>query len=291
MRLRVLVGLLVLPSLALAKPKGKAAPAAVPAEGDAPPTTKTASPCGEKVLPLAVGNSWTYGMIPAPNPPDDQIKRISPAEVDSITITVKSIETPTKGGDTTITLEEKTSTDVTHERDPKKKLIDEHTYTTTIVCNAKKFEISPDSFFFAGEPGGYLGMKVESIERPKGGSWQLTNGDFGDHGWREDVHLAWTRLPFEGSQAKLGAGKLELERQFTPENPEPVSTKLGTYTAEKLALITTGRVINDGAPADAKPMEIPAGWVSTLWVTPGAGVVQTLNPYAHMYQLTQVTLK
>ena len=289
MRFRALVAVLALPTLALGAPK-KHAPAPVAAGGDAPPTTKTPSPCGEKVLPLAVGNSWTYGMIPAPLPPDDQIKRISPAEVDSITITVKSIDTP-KGGDTTITLEEKTSTDVTHEADPKKKLIDENTYTSTIVCNAKKFEISPESFFFAGEPGGYLGVTVDSIERPKGGTWQLTNGDFGDKGWREDVHLSWTRVPKPESQAKLGSGKLELERQFTPENPEPISTKLGTYTAEKLAMMTTGRVINPSAPPDAKPMEMPANWVSTFWVSPGAGIVQTLNPYAHMYQLTQVTLK
>src|SRR6185503_14379614 len=158
MRFRVLVAVLALPTLALGAPK-KHAPAAAPAAGEAPPppTTKTPSPCGEKVLPLAVGNSWTYAMIPAPMPPDDQIKRISPAEVDSITITVKSIDTP-KGGDTTITLEEKTSTDLAKDKsDPKHKpIMDEHTYSSTIVCNAKKFEISPESFFFAGEPGGYI---------------------------------------------------------------------------------------------------------------------------------------
>jgi hypothetical protein len=289
MRLRALVAVLAFPALALATPKKKGAPAiVVPTQGDTPPTTKTPSPCGEKILPLSVGNSWTYSMIPAPLPPDDQIKRISPAEVDSITITVKSIDAK-KGGDTTITLEEKTSMDVTHEKDPKKKLIDENTYTSTITCNAKKFEISPESFFFAGEPGGYLGIRVDSIDHPKGTSWQLTNGDIGDKGWREDVHLSWTRVPTEGSQAKLSGGKLELERQFTPENPEPISTRLGTYAAEKLGLVTTGRVINDGP--DAKPNEMPANWVSTLWIAPGAGVVQTLNPYAHMYQLTQVTLK
>jgi len=38
-------------------------------------------------------------------------------------------------------------------------------------------------------------------------------------------------------------------------------------------------------------MELPAAWVSTLWLAEGAGVVQTLNPYMHMYQLSAVTLK
>jgi hypothetical protein len=294
MRFRVLVALLAIPTLALGAPKRRgAAPPQVVQVGDAPPTTKTPSPCGEKILPLSVGNSWTYAMVPAPTPPDDQIKRISPAEVDTITITVKTIDTP-KGGDTTVTLEEKTSLDLTRDKgnDPKRKpVIDEHTYTSTITCNAKKFEISPESFFFAGEPGGYIGLKLDSVDHPKGTSWQLTNGGIGDQQWREDVHMAWTRVPTEGSEAKLGSGKIELERQFTPQQPEPIATKLGVYTAEKLGLITTGRVINDGAAPDAKPMELPANWVSTLWIAPGAGVVQTLNPYAHMYQLTQATLK
>jgi hypothetical protein len=297
MRSRALVALFAVPALALGAPKKKGAPAAAPSPDDAAPvvapTTKTPSPCGEKVLPLSVGNSWTYQMVVAPLPPDDQIKRISPTEVDSITITVKSIDAAPKGGDTTITLEEKTSTDLLRDKgDPKHKpVLDEHTYTSTIVCNAKKFEISPESFFFAGEPGGYIGIKVDSVERPKGTSWQLTNGGIGDQPWREDVHMKWTRTPFEGSEAKLGSGRIELERQFTPQQPEPVSTKLGSYTSEKLGLVTTGRVFSDTAAADAKPMELPANWVSTLWIAPGAGVVQTLNAYAHMYQLSQVTLK
>ncbi|HEX4449799.1 MAG TPA: hypothetical protein VH143_02960 [Kofleriaceae bacterium] len=295
MRFRVLVALLAAPSLALGAPKKKpAAPAPAGSEDAAakpPPSTKTPSPCGVKLLPIAVGNTWTYAMVPAPAPPDDSIKRISPAQFDSITISVKSIDAP-KGGDTVITLEEKTSTDLTKDRsDPKAKKIDEHTYTSTITCNAKKFEISPESFFFSGEPGGYIGLKLDSIERPKGTSWQLTNGGIGDQQWREDVHMKWTRTPTEGSEAKLGTGRIELERQFTPQQPEAVSTRVGAYTAEKLGLLTTGRVFLDGVAADAKPMELPANWISTLWIAPGTGVVQTLDPYAHMYQLTDATLK
>jgi hypothetical protein len=295
MRFRVLVALLAAPSLAFGAPKKKAgapAPAGGEVEAKPPPSTKTPSPCGVKLLPLAVGNTWTYAMVPAPMPPDDTIKRIAPAEADTITITVKTIDAP-KGGDTVITLEEKTSTDLTKDKtDPKaKKIIDEHTYTSTITCNAKKFEISPESFFFAGEPGGYIGLKLDSIERPKGTTWQLTNGGIGDQQWREDVHMKWTRTPTEGSEAKLGTGRIELERQFTPQQPEAVSTKVGAYTAEKLGLLTTGRVFIDGVAADAKPMELPANWISTLWIATGTGVVQTLNPYAHMYQLTDATLK
>src|SRR5690606_846040 len=101
----------------------------------------------------------------------------------------------------------------------------------------------------------------------------------------EDLVIEWKRIPTEGSGAKLGAGKLELERQFTPQVPEPVTTKSGmVYKSEKLGLITTGRVTleNPGNP-NHKPMELPANWISTIWLANDVGVVQTLNSYGHMY--------
>ena len=65
---------------------------------------------------------------------------------------MKSIET--KGTDTVVTLEEKITYELT--KDPEEaRVLDERIDHATITCNAKKFDISPDSFFFAGEPGGY----------------------------------------------------------------------------------------------------------------------------------------
>jgi hypothetical protein len=271
---------------ASAKPRAPH-PMTVTANAGGGPTGK-AMQCGVKVFPLAVGNTWTYSMVPSPVPPDDQIKRISPSEPNTIVVTVTKIDGGGKGADTVVTLEEKSTTDLT--KDPKKPVLDEKTITTTIICNPKKFEISPDSFFFAGEPGGYIGMKLDSVER-KNTSWVLTNGGIGEGKWREDVIAKWSRVPTEGSEAKLGTGKLELEREFTPQPQESISTKAGTYTAEKLGLVTTGRVTLDNMAADYKPMELPANWIATIWIAPGAGVVQTLNPYAHMYQLSAATLK
>jgi hypothetical protein len=40
-----------------------------------------------------------------------------------------------------------------------------------------------------------------------------------------------------------------------------------------------------------KPMELPANWISQLWLAEGVGIVQSLNSYAHMYQLAEITLK
>jgi hypothetical protein len=288
MRSTLLLALISASAFAGPKPKapaphqmGDSTPAA------AGPTGK-ATQCGVKVFPLAVGNSWTYSMVPAPMPADDSLKRIIPRQPSTVIVTVKAIDGGVKGADTVATLEEKTSTDIG--TDPKKPVLDEHTYTTTITCNAKKFDISPDSFFFAGEPGGMMGMKLDKLDR-KNTSWMLTNGGIGEAQWREDIAATWTRIPHEGSDAKLGTGKIEMERQFTPQPQESVSTKAGTYTAEKLGLITTGRVTLDNAPADEKPLELPANFITTIWIAPGAGVVQTLNPYAHMYQLSAATLK
>ncbi len=288
-----LLAIALLPGLAVAGPKDKkpaagAHPMTETANASMGPTGK-ASVCGVKVFPLSVGNEWTYVMVPSPLPPDDQLKRISPTEPNQIVVKVTAIDVGAKGGDTIVKLDEKITIDLT--KDPKKPVLDERTIHTTITCNAKKFEISPDSFFFAGEPGGYINLTLDSIERPKGTSWQLANGAIGEAQWREDLVAKWTRHATEGSEAKLGSGKLELERQFTPQPQEGVSTKAGAYVAEKLGLVTTGRVTLDGAAPDAKPMELPANWVTQIWIAPGAGVVQTLNPYMHMYQLQSATLK
>ena len=286
MRFALIATLLVAPALAFAAPK-KAAPAA-----GGPPTGKAAPACGVKILPLVEGNSWTYINVAAPQPAEDAIKRISPDPAKEVTITVKHVEAK-KGADTVVTLEEKITRDLT--KDPKKPLLDERTIETTITCSDKKFVISPDSFFFAGEPGGYLGLKVDSIDHPKpanANSWVLTKGGIGDAQWREELVLHWTRVPTEGSEAKLGSGKTELERSYTPEQPEGIVTKLGTYKTEKLGLLTTGRVTLDNplVPQD-KPAELPANWVTTQWLADGVGVVQSLNSYAHEYQLSAATLK
>jgi len=250
------------------------------------PTGKSTPACGAKVLPLVEGNTWTYVAIPSPTPPEDAIKRISPTEPKQIVITVKKLAKQDK--DTIATLEEKVTLE--HNKDGKP-FDDTYSYESTITCNDKKFDISPNSFFFAGEPGGTLGLEITKLDRPKGTSLQLTKGGIGAAQWGEDLVLLWQRKPTEGSGAKLGSGKLELERRFTPQDPEPVTTKQGMYRAEKIGLVTTGRVTLDNPSPGLKPMELPAGWFSQLWLAEGVGVVQALNKYAHMYQLSESTLK
>lgn len=259
-----------------------------PALADAKPKTAAGGTvCGVAMLPLAVGNTWTYSTVAAPMPATPDIARISPPLPKGFVITVKSIEN--QGGDTVVTLEEKVTYDLT--KDAKKPVVDERVITSTITCNAKKFDISPESFFFAGEPGGFAGITIDKLER-KGTSWQLTKGKIGENEWPEDLMVTWTRKPVEGAGARVGTGKLEMERRFTPQEPESVVTKTGTYKAEKLAVQTTGRVTLDSPlTASLPPAEMPADWVNQLWIVEGTGVVQSLNRYAHMYQLVDSQLK
>ena len=169
-----LVPLALVPAAVCAKPKKDEAAKA--GAGGKPA-------CGAKVLPLVVGYQWTYNSIAAPLPPEDAIKRIAPAQPKAIVITVKSVEA--KGGETVVTLEEKVTIDRT--RDPKKPEIDDYAYESTITCTDKKFDVSPNSFFFAGEPGGYIGLEITKFERLKGTSLTVTKGTIGEAAWREDL--------------------------------------------------------------------------------------------------------
>jgi hypothetical protein len=262
--------------------------AATPLVVSAQPKTKSKPACGVTLLPLVVGNQWTYSFVPAPVGATPDIVRISPATPKGFVITVKDIET--KGPDTVVSLEEKFTYDFT--KDSKKQVIEERVVNSTITCNAKKFDISPESFYFSGEPGGFMGLSVDKLDR-KGTSIVLTGGKIGEAEWPEDLLIVYTKKPTEGSGVRLGSGKLELERRFTPLETEDVMTKSTAFPkTEKLAIKTTGRVTLDKPlTPDLKPMELPADWVNVLWFSPGTGIVQTENRYAHRYQLVDSQLK
>src|SRR5512140_1278198 len=143
MRTCLVAALLLTPAFAGAGPAPKAGSPAQTLAGKSPPA------CGVKVLPLVVGNEWTYQSVGAPQPAPEAIQKIAPPEPQSLHIEVKAIDK--KGTDTVVTLEEKTSTNIS--KDEKKPNVVERAVTTTITCNGKdKFEISPDSVFFAAEP-------------------------------------------------------------------------------------------------------------------------------------------
>ena len=278
---------------------GLAPASAAPKKAAGKPTPPA---CGVKVLPLVTGNTWTYAAVAGPAQTDPQIDRMAPAAPKSFVITVTKIEA--KGPDTVISLEEK----LAYEGRDAKKTVSEKVVASTITCNPKgKFEISPESFFFAGEPGGWYGLKFDKFERKKETTWKLTKGTIGEADWIEEITAHYGRESTPGVEVKTSAGTVTLERRFQPQEPETIITRLGTYKAEKLVLTTTGRIKldqpvapegkscrvakEDGTYTPVDVCEMPGSWTNQLWMVDNVGVVQTLNKYAHMYQLQSSTLK
>jgi hypothetical protein len=250
--------------------------------------------CGAKILPLAEGNTWKYESVIPKEPILPELARLAPRPAKTITIVVKSVKA--QGADTVIELEETNVYEIVPENKEKKKpaVMADVVVKSSIVCNKTKFEISPDSFFFAGEPGGYRNLELDKVTRTKATSLKLVNGNIGDDAWEEDISAHFVRKPGKGADVKLSAGKIEMERSFTPAQPEDVSTKVGTHfrKAEKLQLITTGRItFDEPVSPNPVPQELPKNWRTLIWLALDTGVIQTLNMYAHQYQLVESTLK
>jgi hypothetical protein len=253
----------------------------------APAKKKTPPACGVKILPLVTGNSWKYTNVLSPTPPREDLAKIVPPAAKSVTITVKNIETKEVGKEkeTVVTLEEVSAYDAkTFKRvaarkkgkdkkddkkddkdkkdDDKKKEDDTITITSTIRCNGKdKFEISPESFLFAGEPGGAFDVAFTSFERKKDKGWKIvaTSGNFQEAEWTEEILAAWKRSPPKGQEADMGSGRLELERRFVPQEPTQLNTisedgkSFRTWPkVEKLQLVISGRVFLDNSLAPEK---------------------------------------
>jgi hypothetical protein len=268
--------------------------AAAPSDAAPKRAGKSAPACGARVLPLVEGNSWTYVAVPAPDPILPELAKIAPRAAQEIVITVKAVEA--KGTETVVRLEEKIRYEIVPEnREAKKPAVTSDVVVeSSITCSKTKFEVSPNSFFFSAEPGGMRGVVLDKVERSKDTSLKLTKGMIGDQQWREDIVAQFTRTPVKTSHAKLSPGKLELERLFTPEPSEMVITPKGQQfpKAERLALVTTGRVtFDEPLSPDPKSSELPANWISKFWFEPDVGMVQALNMYAHMYQLSDYDLK
>jgi hypothetical protein len=221
--------------------------------------------CG-KLFPLAVGNKWTFIPGVPPTQPPEAMVRFIPVQAKQVVVTVTAIES--KDGKNVVKLEED---------------VDGRKINTTITCGAGLFEASPDSFFFAGEPGGYYGIEFEKMER------KLVEGTPWSGAWREDLVAMWKRIPEPGITADLGKGKLEVERRFTTGRNENLTPpfKAQGVAGLRISVEITGRVTIDGVD---KPSEMPANWINTLWFAAGIGPVQVLNSNYHMFQLSDATL-
>jgi hypothetical protein len=227
---------------------------------------KPKAACAGRLFPLAVGNKWTFVPGTPPTQAPEAMVRFIPVQPKSVVVTVTAIEA--QDGKSVVKLEED---------------VDGHKINSTITCGAGTFEVSPDSFFFSGEPGGYYGLTFDKLENKviEGAPWAAT--------WREDMLGMWKRTPEAGIDADLGKGKIEVERRFTMGHNEKVTPpfKPEGIQALRLQVEVTGRITIDGVD---KPSEMPANWVNSLWFADGLGPVQVLNSNYHMYQLSAATL-
>jgi hypothetical protein len=238
-------------------------------EASAQPKPKAKSACGIRLLPLTVGNKWTFVQMKPPAEPDEGQKRYIPVQPTQVTIEVKDITDA--GGKSVVKLEE---------------TIDDRKLNTTITCGPGVFEVSPDSFLFAGEPGGFYNIELGAATRVLKDTDAGPSKPWADI-WREDITLGWKRVPEQGMTIDLGEGTVEIEHIYKLGRPETVNPQYKAgLTARRLTIELSGRVAIKGVD---RKSEMPAA-TNAIWFVDGMGPVQVTNGYYQAYQLADVVL-
>ena len=239
--------------------------------------------CGIKYLPFIEGNSWSYEPMASPIAlTSDEKKRLlaleahAPKAPTKVLIKVVSV-VPQEDGSTVISLQETT----VHQNDDKVER------ETTLRCTPKKLEISPQSFFFAGEPSGALKMELTNLVWED--SFPGREGFRQAREWLIKVTADVSRDTSKGTGATLSAGKIEIERKMTVALKERLTTASGTYKrAVAVWYQMSGR--SSVGPNFDKSVEIPLGENGILWFEDNVGLVQARNRSAQWYQLVDKQL-
>lgn len=219
--------------------------------------------CGYKTLPLAVGNTWTYKA-------DDQHKGVQ------ITVKITGIG-PGKDWNgkpaTVIDVEE---------------AYQGRTTKTSWTCTPTGgLIVALDSFYFAGEPGGGVGVQFKETSHDK--EWLPPENEIagGDAAWVETVKADATRTDAGGSGAVHVPAKVEIERHAQLKGTETVpNIALGPLSTIKLGFELRGRGIIDPAP----PAEIPIKRPAMFWITRGLGLVKIDDAFDRTWELVETNL-
>ena len=207
--------------------------------------------CGIDFLPLAQGRQWTYKFfVPEDSaPPAGQLHVAEPE-----TVTIQVVKVESQGDSTKITVSESYR---------------KVTVETVLTCDKDRLLIPPDSFFFAGEPGGGIGIQLDKLER-KGDSVLLDKG-LGESTFQEFKATA-IRKPTDGSGAVIPGARLEIERKMTAKGKDTIESDTGEpQRAIRVDIQLTGRAALD--VQKDKPFNMPA-FDSSMWFAPGVGVVR-----------------
>lgn len=242
-----------------------AAAVAVPASAEAqkkkPPKVKPA--CGMKAIPFAEGVEWTYQYYVPEGvqlPPGVRIQ-------DPQSMTIKVLKVEKAGAKTVISLEESY-----------RKVV----VKTQLECDKTGLTVPPDSFFYAGQPGGGLLMKLGKIER-KAETNVFAGGNLKGEAF-EELKTTVTREPSPGTGVVLAPAKMELERKMTVGGKEAVESAITTHQATRLTVQMTGRAILDTTPD--KPFNMPTLDVA-MFIEPNVGVVQVRNSLGQGWKLQE----
>jgi len=207
--------------------------------------------CGIAFLPLVEGTTWTYKYFVPENVDSAPALHVNSPE--TLTIHVDKVAPGADGGSTITVTESYRKVSVTHD----------------LTCTKDNLQVPIDSFFFNGEPGGGVGMKIDKVDR-KGDSF-LLKGGLKENTFQE-FKAQVTRTPTEGSGAAIPPASLEVERKMTVKGKEPIDSEMGLHkTTIRVDIELTGRAALD--TQKDKPLNMPA-MPSTMWFAPGVGVVR-----------------
>ena len=213
--------------------------------------------CGIKYLPLTEGNWWTYEPVNQP-----------PTGAPAAQLKVEVLKVETEGKTTTITMKE---------------TYREVEFEVVATCSKAGLLLPPESFFFAGEPGGVSNMTIENFTR-KGTSFPITF-KAGDQ-WFEEFKFDVVRAPSEGVKVEHEPAKVELERLTTViQGQQMVDTAIQSYRTTPIEFEIRGRGL-----VGEKSSEIAVRNKGTLWFSPLIGLARAREVSSREWQLIDSNL-
>ena len=156
---------------------------------------------------------------------------------------------------------------------------------TVITCSEAGFRISPQSFFFTGEPGGGIGMTLSKFKQDQPGLPGPRDFRAGQE-YTSYITANVTRKVSEGIEVpSVTNGKVEIDRTIAIGGKEKIETGLGEMRAFRISVELGGRAAVE--PALDKWRELPTGAV-TMWLVPGKGLVRVHNRFGHGWQIKEI---
>lgn len=204
--------------------------------------------CGLTIFPLAAGYSWTF--------------RSGASEVVARVTSVR----PGKD-ETEIDVEER---------------FGKRTFKATWTCSKAGLRIAPESFFFAGEPGGAVATTYKVTERDAVSVPADTKQDLK---WIEKVKVEVVRADAAQAGVEHRPVKLELEKHAIVHPPDPIVTPLGQFGATKITYELRGRAFDGDERVDLQPRR-PGG----IWLVKGVGPVKLEDAYEKTWELASTTV-